>query len=51
MYRSFMDETAELRESIEEATSAVDQYVEGQIERMREERALARDRRSRRRRA
>ena len=46
MYRSFMDETAELRESIEESTSAVDQYVEGQIERMREERALAREQKS-----
>jgi hypothetical protein len=46
MYRSFMDETAELRESVEESTSAVDQYVEGQIERMREERALARERKS-----
>lgn len=46
MYRSFMDETAELRESIEESTSAVDQYVEGQIERMREERALRREQKS-----
>jgi hypothetical protein len=46
MYRSFMDETAELRESVEESTSAVDQYVEGQIEWMREEGALARERKS-----
>jgi hypothetical protein len=34
--------TTELRESIEESTSAVDQYVGGQIERMREVHALAR---------
>jgi hypothetical protein len=46
MYRSFMDETAELCGSIEESASAVDQYVEGQIERMREERALAREQKS-----
>jgi hypothetical protein len=49
MYRSFMDETAELRESIEESTSAVDQYIEGQIELMREEReerAFARQQKS-----
>ncbi|UVO30337.1 hypothetical protein [Bradyrhizobium arachidis] len=44
MYRTFMDDTAEFRECIEESTSAVDQYVETQIERMREERALARER-------
>lgn len=44
MYRTFMDETAEFRECIEESTSAVDQHVETQIERMREERALARER-------
>jgi hypothetical protein len=44
MYRSFMDDTADLREAIRDATSAVDNSVEGQIERMREERALARER-------
>lgn len=44
MYRTFMDETTEFRECIEESTSAVDRHVEGQIERMREERALARER-------
>jgi hypothetical protein len=46
MYRYFMDETAELRECVEESTSAVDRYVEEQIERMREERALAREQKS-----
>jgi hypothetical protein len=41
MYRSFMDDTADLREGINEATGAVDQLVEEQIARMREERAFA----------
>lgn len=39
-----MDETAELRECIEEWTSAVDRHVEAQIKRLREERTLARER-------
>jgi hypothetical protein len=43
MYRSFMDDTADLRESIDEATGAVDQYVDQQIERMREERTFAKE--------
>jgi len=40
MYRSFMDETVELRESINESTGAVDQYIDEQIERARIERAF-----------
>jgi hypothetical protein len=44
MYRSFMDDTADLREGINEATGAVDQLVEEQIARMREERAFAKSR-------
>lgn len=44
MYRSFMDDTSELRESINESTGAVDQYVDEQIERARLERAFARER-------
>jgi hypothetical protein len=36
-----MDDTADLREGINEATGAVDQLVEEQIARMREERAFA----------
>lgn len=38
MYRSFTDDTADLRESINESTSAVDQYIDEQIERARMER-------------
>jgi hypothetical protein len=44
MYRSFMDDTSQLRESINESTSAVDQYINEQVERMRIERALAKGR-------
>jgi hypothetical protein len=44
MYRSFMDNTAELRESINESTGAVDQYIDEQIERARMERACAKER-------
>jgi hypothetical protein len=43
-YRSFMDDTAELRESINESTSAVDQYIDGQIEQARLERAFPKER-------
>jgi len=44
MYRSFMDDTADLRDALGDATSAVDNYVEEQIERMREARASTRER-------
>jgi hypothetical protein len=37
-YRTFMDETADLREQIDEATSQVDNYIDEQIERAREAR-------------
>ena len=43
-YRSFMDETAEFREFINEFTGAIDQLVDEQIERARMERAFARER-------
>lgn len=44
MYRSFMDDTAELRESINESTGAVDQYIDEQIERARMEGTFAKER-------
>jgi hypothetical protein len=44
MYRSFMDDTTELRESINESTGAVDRYIDEQIERARMERAFANER-------
>jgi hypothetical protein len=44
MYRSFMDNTAELREFINESTGAVDRYIDEQIERARMERAFAKER-------
>lgn len=34
-YRSFIDQTATLRESIEEGAAQVDAYIDGQIDRMR----------------
>jgi hypothetical protein len=40
MYRSFMDDTAALRDSINESTGAVDQMIDEQIERGRMERAF-----------
>jgi hypothetical protein len=39
-YRTFMDETAELREQLDEATRHVDNYIDSQIEQMREQHAL-----------
>lgn len=39
-YRTFMDETADLREQIDEATSQVDNYIDEQIDRAREARHL-----------
>jgi hypothetical protein len=44
MYRSFIDDTAELRDSINESTGAVDQMIDEQIERAKMERAFARKR-------
>lgn len=43
MYRSFMDDTAEFRESLGEATGAVDQHIEEGIERARMKRSFAKD--------
>jgi hypothetical protein len=37
-YRTFMDETADLRDQIDEATSQVDTYIDEQIDRAREAR-------------
>jgi hypothetical protein len=39
-YRTFMDETADLRDRIDETTSQVDNYIDEQIERAREARYL-----------
>lgn len=43
-YRDFMDQTEELRALLDEAHSQADAYVEEQIDRAREERALREDR-------
>ena len=37
-YRSFIDQTAKMRENIEEGAAQVDAYIDGQIEKMRMER-------------
>jgi hypothetical protein len=42
MYRTFMDETADIRERIDEAAKQVDAYIDGEIDRMRFERAMSR---------
>lgn len=39
-YRTFMDETADLRDQIDETTSQVDNYIDEQIDRAREARYL-----------
>ena len=38
LYRSFMDQTAAIREMVYESTSQVEAYIDEQIERMRMER-------------